>query len=128
MTTREEREVLLQGQDPIANLLISCLLREGWQVDRILKNSLSKEYLPHTAVIRVELDSENRMYQLNGEYTSEGRNVLAGYSAYIKADLSLAATVEAMASFIEGTERGINESFAVRFLSTPTVCIPELVI
>lgn len=116
MTTKAEREVLLQGQDPMVNAIINFLVERGWSNDYILRNVASKEYLPHRAVVRVELDSENNMYYVGGEYTSQGENVLAICMAYIKAEFTPEQVAAAMEKFVQDAEKYINNSFAVRFL------------
>jgi hypothetical protein len=116
MTTKAQREVLLQGKDPVANAIIAHLVAQGWSNDYILKNVASKKYLPHTAVVRVELDSENEMYYVHGEYTSCGQNVLSIYTAYIKAACTPEQRKAAMEKFLLDVEKAINNSFAVRHL------------
>lgn len=121
MTTKAQREVLLQGQDRIANLVISHLVSRGWNGDYILKNVVSKKYSPHTAIVRVELDSENEQYWVRGEYTSVGQNVLAIEFACIKATFTDEQVIAAVDNFIVNAEKAIGQSFAVRFLGTPSV-------
>ena len=116
MTTRAEREPLLQGQDLIANAVIGYLLARGWSGDRILKNVAQKVYLPNRALVRVELDSENQQYWVTGEYVSMGENVLSGCFACIKATTSLDEIGAGMDRFIQEAEIRIGRSFAVRFL------------
>lgn len=116
MTTRAEREPLLQGQDLIANAVIGYLLARGWSGDRILKNVAQKVYLPNCAQVRVELDSENQQYWVTGEYVSMGENVLSGCFACIKATTSLDEIGAGMDRFIQEAEIRIGRSFAVRFL------------
>lgn len=116
MTTKAQREVLLQGQDPVANAIIAHLVARGWANESILRNVASKEYLPNTAVVRVELDSENEMYYVLGDYTSCGHNVLAIYTGYIKASSTPEQLTAAMDKFLVDAEKAINESFAVRHL------------
>lgn len=116
MTTRAEREPLLQGQDLIANAVISYLLARGWSGDRILKNVAQKVYSPNRALVRVELDSENQQYWVTGEYVSMGENVLSGCFAYIKTTSSLDEIGAEMGRFLQEAETRIGRSFAVRFL------------
>lgn len=121
MTWKEERERLLQGLDPKANAVMAHLAAQGWAVDRILKNVAQKEYLPHRATVRVEFDREYQHYWVNGEYVSEGNNVLAGCFAFIKESFSPEQTKEALDAFLADAERSINQSFAVRFLGPAAV-------
>lgn len=116
MTTKQERERLLQGQDALASAIIARLEHHGWKTDRILRNAASKTYLPHTAVVRVELDSEFQQYWVRGEYTSVGQNVLSTCYACIKASSTPDEIVVAMDQFLEEAENRINQSFAVRFI------------
>lgn len=116
MTTKQERERLLQGQDAMANAIIARLEHHGWKADRILRNAASKTYLPHTAVVRVELDSEFQQYWVRGEYTSVGQNVLSTCYACVQASSTPAEVIVAMDQFLEEAESRINQSFAVRFI------------
>lgn len=116
MTTRAEREPLLQGQDLIANAVISYLLARGWSGDRILKNVAQKVYSPNRALVRVELDSENQQYWVSGEYVSMGENVLSGCFACIKTTSSLEEIGAEMCRYLQEAEIRIGRSFAVRFL------------
>lgn len=116
MTTRAEREPLLQGRDLIANAVIGYLLARGWSGDHILKNVAQKVYSPNRALVRVELDSENQQYWVTGEYVSMGENVLSGCFACIKATTSLDEIGAGMDRFIQEAEIRIGRSFAVRFL------------
>lgn len=116
MTTRAERERVLQGQDSIANTIIEHLLAQEWSGDRILKNIAGKVYSPNRAVVRVEFDSANQQYWVTGEYVSKGENVLSGCFACVKARFSPAEIAVAMDAFLKEAETRINQSFAVRFL------------
>lgn len=118
MTTKPERELVLQGQDPIANTIIEYLLAKEWSGDRILKNIAEKVYSPNRAVVRVEYDSDNQQYWVTGEYTSKGENVVSGCFACIKARFSPAEIAVAMDCFLNEAETRINQSFAVRFLGS----------
>lgn len=120
MTTKAERERVLQGQDPIAASIIGYLLEKGWSVDRILKNIAQKKYPPHHATIRVEFESEYMRYWVRGEYYSMGGNVLSACYSIIKAAFSVEEIAVAMDRFINDVEREINQSFAVRFLDSTT--------
>lgn len=122
MTTRDERERVLQGHDSIANAVIAHLLANGWSGDRILKNIAYKEYSPHRALVRVEYDSDNQQYWVTGDYVSKGENVLSVCFAHIPATFSSEQIAAAMDCFLKEAETRINESFAVRFLGNkPTV-------
>lgn len=116
MTTKAEREVVLQGNDPIANAVIAYLVARGWSNEGTLRNVASKRYSPHCAVVRVELDSEYQQYWVHGDYVSKGENVLSTCIATIKAASSPDEIDADMAAFLDETERRINQSFAVRFL------------
>lgn len=116
MTTKDERERVLQGQDTIANAIIGYFLAKEWSGDRILKNIAEKEYSPNRAVVRVEYDSENRQYWVSGEYVSKGENVLSGCFACIKATFSPEEIAAGMDRFLKEAETRISQSFAVRFL------------
>lgn len=120
MTTKAERERVLQGQVPIAASIIGYLLEKGWSVDRILKNIAQKKYPPHHATIRVEFESEYMRYWVRGEYRSMGRNILSTCIACIKAASSLAEIAAAMDCFLNDVEQEVNQSFAVRFLGSTT--------
>lgn len=116
MTTKQERERLLQGQDALASAIIARLEHHGWKTDRILRNAASKTYLPHTAVVRVELDSEYHQYWVRGEYTSVGQNVLSTCFACIKDSSTPTEIAAAVDKFLVEAEICINQSFAVRFI------------
>ena len=116
MTTKDERERVLQGQDTIANAIIGYFLAKEWSGDRILKNIAEKEYSPNRAVVRVEYDSENRQYWVSGEYVSKGENVLSGCFACIKTTCSPEEIAAGMDRFLNEAETRISQSFAVRFL------------
>lgn len=116
MTTKAEREELLQGNDLISTFIIGYLLANDWVRDDILKNVATKTYLPHRAVVRVELDSEYGQYWVTGEYTSQGENVISGCIACIKINSPLVDATTRMAKFLTDVESEINQSFAVRFI------------
>jgi len=118
MTTKQERELLLQGQDAIANAIIGRFQEKGWRTDYILRNVASKTYLPHTAVVRVEVDTEYQQYWVKGEYTSVGQNVLSTCYACISASATPAELVAAVDRFLVEAEQRINQSFAVRFIGS----------
>lgn len=118
MTTRAERECVLQGKDPVVNTVIAHLSVKGWSGDRILKNVAGKVYSPNRALVRVEYDSENQQYWVTGEYISQGENVLSGCFACIKAAFSPAEIAVAMDCFLNDAETRISQSFAVRYLGT----------
>lgn len=116
MSTRAERERVLQGQDPIVNTIVGHLTMKGWSGDRILKNVAGKVYSPNRALVRVEYDSVNLHYWVAGEYTSQGENVLSGCFACIKAAASPQEIAVAMDAFLIDAETRISRSFAVHFL------------
>lgn len=116
MTTKAQRERTLQGQDPMVNLIVGYLLASGWEGDRILKNVASKEYSPNRAVVRVELDAQNKQYWVTGEYTSAGVNVLGTGLICIRATALPEQVASSMAAFVQDAELRISQSFAVRFL------------
>lgn len=116
MTTRQEREVVLQGKNAMAESVMAHLAAHGWTRERILRNVAHKTYLPHAATVRVELDSENQQYWVKGEYVSKGDNVLATCFACIPSTAAQADVFDAMDAFIQEAEQQINQSFAVRFL------------
>lgn len=125
MTTKAQREVLLQGQDAMCNMIVALLVAQGWSNDGILKNLLSKEYPPHHAAIWVELDSDNQLYYLKGEYVSKGDNVLISCLCYIKADSSPAEVAAAVEAYLADAENQIHNSFAVRFIGNSTSMGPR---
>ncbi len=121
MTTKQEREVLLQGKDSMVNGILGFFVERGWVVDRILRNSATKRFEPNQAEIWVELDSENSMYYVKPSYVSCGENVVGLCTLYIKADISAEELENRLGAFIEEVELEINQSFAVRFLGTGAV-------
>ena len=76
MTTKAEREILLQGKDEVANLAMATLAERGWAIDCRLKNVATRTYGPNGASIRIELDSEFERYWLHAHYWTEGSNIL----------------------------------------------------
>lgn len=117
MTTKAEYEELLQGRDSVTNAIINHLVLCGWEGDRIIKNVAQKRYAPNMATIRVKLDSCNRLYSLEGEYISEGQNVLSIYGCYVKADTPKTEIISAVAEYLRGIEVAISNSYAVRLLA-----------
>lgn len=116
MTTKAERERVLQGQDPVAASIIGYLLEKGWSVDRILKNIAQKKYPPHHATIRVEFESEYMRYWVRGEYRSMGRNILSTCIACIKAASSLAEISAAMECFLNDADNKSKSEFCCQIL------------
>ncbi len=125
MTTRAQRECVLQGQDTVVNTIIGHLLAQGWSGDRILKNVANKLYSPNRALVRVEFDSEGQQYWVNGEYTSMGENVLSGCFICIKETSLRADITAAMDRFLMEAESKISQSFAVRFIGNGTTAQPK---
>jgi hypothetical protein len=117
MTTKEQREVVLQGKDPMVCSIIDYLTARGWAQERILKNVTQKHYSPHDASIWVELESEFQRYWVTARYESEGRNVASTCHAIIDASHSPEQVATALNAFLLTVEKSIGESFAVRFLS-----------
>jgi hypothetical protein len=117
MTTKEQREVVLQGKDPMVCSIIEHLEAHGWTQERILKNVAQKHYSPHDASIWVELESEFQRYWVTARYESMGHNVAATCHAIIDASHSPAQVASALDAFLLTVEKSIGESFAVRFLS-----------
>jgi len=119
MTTKEQREVVLQGKDPMVIRIMEHLLANGWLQERILKNVAQKHYSPHQASIWVELESEYNRYWATARYESMGQNVCSTSYACIDATHSPEQVASAMDAFLMTVEKSIGESFAVRFLSKP---------
>lgn len=119
MTTKEQREVVLQGKDPMVCSIIDYLTARGWTQERILKNVAQKHYSPHDATIWVELESEFQRYWVTATYVSMGQNVCGTCHALIDATNSPQQVAAALDSFLLTVEKSIGESFAVRFLSKP---------
>lgn len=119
MTTKAEREPLMQGQDTIANAAIGFLVAHGWSGDYIIKNTATKKYGPNQAEVWVELDSVNRQYHVTGRYESAGENALSGILV-MPGDATPAEVECLMAGYLEKAESRIAESFAGRFL-TPKI-------
>lgn len=124
MTTKAEREPLLQGQDPFANAAIGYLVAHGWSGDYIIKNTATKRYGPNQAEVWVELDSTNRQYHVTGSYVSAGENALSGI--LVIPGNALPTEVEClMAGYLEKAEARIAKSFAGRFLTPKTEHSPS---
>lgn len=117
MTTKAEREPLLQGRDPVANAAIGFLMAHGWSGDRIIKNVATKRYGPNQAEVWVELDSTNRQYHVTGKYVSAGENALSGILV-IPGNATPSEVEHLMAAYLVKAEDGIANSFAGRFLNS----------
>ena len=118
MTTLAEYEPILSGSDPVSSGIIAFFTDRGWRGDYILKNIATKHYPPHHATVRVHLDADNRQYYLKGEYFSQGVNVLALCSAFIKESSTADEVSAILCDFLADAEQYINTSFAVRFLGS----------
>lgn len=116
MTTKSERELLLQGKDLMANAIVAHMLAQGWECDCILKNAVTKQVGPRHASIWVEFDSENQQYWLKGEYTSAGEDVLSTCFCHIKVTSSPEEITKEMARLLTDVDARLSQSFAARFL------------
>jgi len=119
MTTKEQREVVLQGKDPMVCSIIEYLQERSWTQERILKNVAQKHYSPHDASIWVELEADFQRYWVTARYESMGQNVASTCHAIIDASHRPEQVASALDAFLLTVEKSIGESFAVRFLSKP---------
>lgn len=116
MTTKVEREPLLQGRDPVVNAAIGFLVAHRWSGGRIIKNTATKRYGPNQAEVWVELDSTNRQYHVKGEYVSAGENAMSGI-LMIPGNATPVEIESLMAAYLEKADTSIANSFAGRFLT-----------
>lgn len=115
MTTKAEREILLQGKDEVANLAMATLAERGWAIERRLKNVATRTYGPNGASIRIELDSEFQRYWLHANYWTEGSNILEATIDFFPAGMSADYQASKVIDYLAQVEKKINGSFAMRF-------------
>lgn len=116
MTTKAEREHLLQGLDPVANVAIGFMVAHGWRGDYRIRNTATKRYGPNQAEVWVELDSTNRQYHVTGRYESAGENVMSGILV-IPGNATRVEIESLLAGYLDEAEVRIANSFAGRFLT-----------
>jgi hypothetical protein len=108
---------------------LKAFAKHGWfKPEKWLNGDSPRKSFP-TAVgrkdasVRVYMSSESPMLILQGEYFSEGGNVLATDFLWIKASSTCAEVEALVAKWVAAAEKSIGSSYAARLLTTPPVLL-----
>lgn len=111
-----EEEMKLQVQ----SVAVEAFTRAGWKGDRLLPHVLNKVYAtavgPKEATVRAYLGQASDLVWLNGQYWSEGRNVLATCHAFIPSTADEVEIISKVETFLADVELAISGTYAVRLL------------
>ena len=114
-----------QTATPIHAQFFAALVARGWYSDRVRFDVASKDYDTaaggRTAVVYCRQNSDGD-HVLTGDFWSEGRNALATCWALFRPGTDEATVAGQIASFAEGVEKAIGETYAMRikaFLDEP---------
>lgn len=101
-------------------LIIECLVAHGWMTDRVVTNTVTKEFMtavgPKQASIWVAYSRGADSHLLTGQYESQGNNVLSTCWSWIAATARKSEIDTTVDEHLAKVAHAIGETYAVRLL------------